>query len=480
MVADDEVPERGRRGILLGRWLRSPVRYGNDYVGPSYGEMTMSDQLNRRDMLRHTALAGAGFWTVFGSQAAAQSKSPNEKLNIAGIGVGGRGAEDVFGVAGENIVALCDVDEQRAGDTFQRFPQARRFQDFRVMFDKMHAQIDAVVIGTPDHTHAPAGVTAMKLGKHCYCEKPLTHSVYEARVMAETAQQHKLVTQMGTQIHAGANYRRAVELIQSGAIGPVREVHVWLGADFSGPAVPANASQPEAPTDTPPVPATLDWDLWIGPASHRPYHSAYAPFAWRYWWAFANGQLGDFFCHYCDLAFWALKLRHPTTVQATGPVHPESTAQWTIARQEYPARAGMPPVTLHWYHGGGYPALVKEQKIPTWGSAVLFIGSEGMLISDYDRHQLLPEDKYADFRRPDPFIADSIGHHLEWVEACKTGGLTTCNFDYSGALTEAALLCNVALRTGKTITWDAANLKAVGCPEADPFIRREYRAGWTL
>lgn len=440
----------------------------------------MSDQLTRRDLLCRTALAGAGFWTLAGSQAIAQSKSANEKLNIAAIGIGGRGAADVNGVAHENIIALCDVDDQRAAKTFERFPNAKRFKDFRVMFDKMHDQIDAVVIGTPDHTHAPAGVMAMKLGKHCYCEKPLTQSVYEARVMAETANEHKLVTQMGTQIHAGANYRRAVELVQSGAIGPVREVHVWLAANFAEPPVPSGTIQPDAPTDTPPVPETLDWDLWLGPAPYRPYNPAYAPFAWRYWWAFANGQLGDFFCHYCDLAFWALKLRHPTTVEAQGPVHPESTAKWTIARQEYPARDDLPPVTLNWYNGGPYPALVKEKGIPPWRSAVLFIGSEGMLIADYGRHQLLPEEKYAGFQPPEPFIPDSIGHHREWTEACKTGGVTTCNFDYSGALTEAALLCNVALRTGKKITWDAKNLKAVGCPEADPLIHREYRKGWEL
>ena len=440
----------------------------------------MPHQLTRRDILRRTALTGTGFWTLAGTHALAQPKSPNEKLNIAAIGIGGRGAADVKGVAAENIIALCDVDEQRAGKTFEQFPQAKRFKDFRVMFDKMHAQIDAVVIGTPDHTHAPVGVTAMELGKHCYCEKPLTHSVYEARVMAETAKKHKLVTQMGTQIHARTNYRRAVELVQSGAIGTVREVHVWLAANFSGPAVPEGASQPDAPTDTPPVPPTLDWDLWLGPAPQRPYSPEYAPFKWRYWWAFANGQLGDFFCHYCDLAFWALKLRHPTTVEAQGPLHPESTAKWTIARQEYPARDDLPPVTLNWYNGGPYPTLVKEKNIPEWRSAVLFIGSKGMLISDYTRHQLLPETKFADFQRPDPFIPDSIGHHREWTEACKTGGATTCNFDYSGALTEAALLCNVALRTGKKITWDAANLKAVGCPEADPLIQREYRDGWTL
>jgi len=408
------------------------------------------------------------------------STQANERLNIAGIGVGGRGADDVNGVASENVIALCDVDEKHAAQTFERYPKAKRYKDFRKMLDEMHQKIDAVVIGTPDHTHAPAGVMAMKLGKHCYCEKPLAHSTYEARVMAEVAREKKLVTQMGTQIHAESNYRRVVELIQTGAIGTVREVHVWLGANFSGPPKPTDMSQPDAPSDRPAVPETLDWDLWLGPASYRPYHPAYAPFGWRYWWNFANGQLGDFFCHYCDLAFWALKLRHPITVEAEGPIHPESAARWTIARQEYPARGNLPPVTLTWYHGGGYPAFVKESKVPQWGNAVLFIGSEGMLIADYGQHKLLPEEKYADFKRPDPFIPDSIGHHHEWVEACKTGGATTCNFDYSGALTEAALLCNVALRTGKKLTWDAKNLKAIGCPEADKFIKLEYRKGWTF
>lgn len=435
--------------------------------------------MTRRDFLRTGMAAGSGL-IILSNSRLIRGTEANSKLNIAAIGVAGRGGADVEGVASENLVALCDVDHKYAAPMFEKFPNAKKYKDFRRMLDEIHGRIDAVVIGTPDHTHAPAGVMAMKMGKHCYCEKPLTRDVYEARVMATLANEKKLVTQMGTQIHAEANYRRVVELVQSGAIGTVGEVHVWMGANLNGPAVPTDRSQPDAPTEQPPVPADLDWDLWLGPAAYRPYSPSYAPFQWRYWWNFANGQLGDFFCHYCDLAFWALKLRAPTTVEAEGPLHPESTAKWTIAKQQYPARGDLPPVALTWYNGGPYPAFLKERNIPAWGSAVLFIGSKGMLISDYGKHQLLPEDKFADFQRPAPFIPDSIGHHAEWIQACKTGGSTTCNFDYSGALTEAALLCNVALRTGEKLTWDAKSLKAVNCAKADAFIRREYRKGWTL
>ncbi|HNY80461.1 MAG: Gfo/Idh/MocA family oxidoreductase [Sedimentisphaerales bacterium] len=439
----------------------------------------MQRKLTRRTFLRNAAWAGSSL-VILSDSRLVRGTSANSKLNIAGIGIGGRGAADIEGVASENLVALCDVDEAHAARTFEQHPGAKRYKDFRRMLDEMHNQIDAVVIGTPDHTHAPAGVMAMKLGKHCYCEKPLTHSVYEARMMANIARENNLVTQMGTQIHAENNYRRVVELVQSNAIGPVREVHVWLGANFDGPPKPADMSQPDAPTGHHDIPQTLDWDLWLGPAAYRFYSPAYAPFHWRYWWNFANGQLGDFFCHYCDLAFWALKLRYPTTIEAEGPVHRESAAKWTIARQEYPGRGDLPPVTLTWYNGGGYPALVKERNVPQWSSGVLFIGSKGMLLADYGKHELLPEAQFAGFVPPAPFIPNSIGHHREWIEACKTGGPTTCNFDYSGALTEAALLCNVALRTGRKLSWDAANLKAVGCPEADAYIQRPYRPGWTL
>jgi predicted dehydrogenase len=443
--------------------------------------MPLGHRIRRRELLGASAAAAAV--AAFPFPAIAQQKSPNEKLSIAGIGAGGQGGWDINNCASENIVALCDVDDRRCEDNVKRYPNAKRYRDFRKMFDEMAKQIDAVVVGTPDHTHAPASAMAMRLGKHCYCEKPLTHTVHEARVLAEIAREKKLATQMGTQIHAGGNYRRVVELVEAGAVGPIREVHVWLGANFNGPATPPKppkSTKSEAPEQGLPVPATLDWDLWLGPAQFRPYHPTYVPFQWRYWWAFGNGALGDFFCHYCDLAFWALKLRHPTTVEAEGPVPMERAANWTIARQEYPARGNLPPVTLTWYHGGAHPAWAKEKKVPEWGSAVLFVGAEGMLIADYGQHKLLPEEKFKDYKRPAPTIPESIGHHAEWLKACKTGSPTTCNFDYAGALTEAALLCNVSLRTGKKLEWDAANLKATNCPEADQFIRKTYRQGWTL
>jgi predicted dehydrogenase len=441
----------------------------------------MPRHVTRRTFLRSVALSGSGL-IILSDPRSVRGFAANEKLNIAGIGVAGRGGDDVRGVASENLVALCDVDDAHAAKTFEQFPNAKRYKDFRKMLDEIHSEIDAVVVGTPDHTHAPPAVMAMKMGKHCYCEKPLAHNVYEARVMAEIAKEKKLATQMGTQIHAEDNYRRVVELVQTGAIGSIGEVHVWLGANFKGPATPTNMSQPDVPTEHPPVPPTLDWDLWLGPAAYRPYSPRYAPFQWRYWWNFANGQLGDFFCHYCDLPFWALKLRYPTTVEAEGPVHPESAARWTIARHQYPARGDLPPVKLTWYNGGGYPEFIRERNIPTekWNSAVLFIGSKGMLMADYNKHLLLPQEQFQDFQPPARFIPKSIGHHQEWIQACKTGGPTTCNFDYSGALAEAALLCNVALRTGKKLTWDPKALKATNCPQADAFLRREYRKGWTL
>jgi len=431
----------------------------------------MSKPIDRRELLRNSALAGVGLWIASGSARAA-SKSPNEKLNIAIIGCAGRGGDNLSAVAGENIVALCDVDEQRAAPAFARFPNARKYHDFRKMLAEMDKQIDAVVVSTTDHTHAPASVAAMRMGKHCYCEKPLTHTVSEARLMAEVAAKHKVVTQIGTQIHAGANYRRVVELVQSGAVGPVQEVHVWIGWGGGG------AKQP---TDTPPVPPTLHWDLWIGPAPLRPYHPAYMAGGWRQWSDFASGTIGDFGPHYVDLPYWALKLRHPLTIEAQGPPAVPGCPPWVLTvRYEFPARGELPPVKLTYYQGAGNTPVIAEKKLPSWTTGVLFVGSKGMVLSDYGRRLLLPEATFAGLKPPAPTIPDSIGHHQEWVAACKTGGPTTCGFDYAGPLNEALLLGNVAYYAKTKLQWDPAGLKATNCPEADKFIHHHYREGWTL
>jgi len=430
----------------------------------------MPNRLTRRQMLRNTTLAGVGVWAS-GRVGLGKEKSPNEKLNIACIGVGGRGRSDLAGVASQNIVALCDADDRRAAGTYKKYPNVKRFADYRKLLDEMDRQIDAVVVATPNHIHAPASVTAMRMGKHCYCEKPLSHSVYESRVAAQVAAEKKVATQMGTQIHASGNFRRIVELIRAGAIGPVRAFHIWSRK---------GRGAGDRPKETPPVPKGLDWDVWLGPAPYRPYHPCYVPHDWHYWWDFGGGSLGNMGCHYYDLGFWALGLRYPTSVEASGsPVHPASTPAELNLRYEFPARGNMPPAILTWSQGRKAPPIWIEKQLPGWAWGA-FVGDKGILAASYPKRMLLPEKKFADFKPPDPTIPDSIGHHREWILACKTGGPTTCNFDYSGAVTEAVLLGNVAFRLGKKIQWDPANLKVTNDPNADPYIKREYRKGWTL
>jgi predicted dehydrogenase len=409
---------------------------------------------------------------------ARESKSPNGKLNIAGIGVTGRGGEDIAGVASENIIALADVDENKLNEGMKRFNAERKYKDFRVMLEKEEKNLDAVVVGTPDHTHAPAAAMALRLGKHVYCEKPLTHTVKEARVLATLAKEKKLVTQMGNQIHAGDNYRRVVELVQSGAIGKVTEVHVWAGAQYHSAKFTTGTTAPKG----------LDWDLWLGPAPERPYSEGVHPFNWRKFWDYGTGTLGDFGCHYMDLAHWALNLRAPTAVEATGhptPYDPVSAPRYCIAHYEHPARGDMPACKLHWYDSGKQPELWgsianEDAKKATAGGGQLFVGSGGMLLSNYGGRWLLPDDKFKGFQAPKQSIPASIGHHQEWINAIKTGGTTTCNFDYAGALTEAVLLGTVAYRSGKRVEWDAANLKVTNNPDAQQFVHTEYRKGWTL
>jgi predicted dehydrogenase len=436
--------------------------------------------LPRRQFLTTLGAAAAGV-ALSGCQTARPRKiSANEKLNIGFIGVAGQAGYSISNLKDQNIVALCDVDANNLAKVAQDFPSAKTHRDFRRLIDQRG--IDAIVIATPDHTHAVATAAALRTGRHVYCEKPLTHTVSEARFITDLAKKTGLVTQIGTQIHAGNNYRRVVELVQSGAIGKVSEVHVWVNSSYGGK---------KRPTETPPVPAHLDWDLWLGPAAFRPYHKDYVPFDWRHWWTFGGGSLADFGCHFMDLPFWALGLSHPVSVEpVAGPaVDAESTPQWLIVRYEFrsfqiphgalPYTSG--PLKLTWYHGGKRPEeLVPDALYAKYKGGVLFVGDKGMLISDYSRHTLLPEEKFVDFKRPAESIPNSIGHHKEWVRAIKEGGTPTCHFGYSGPLTETALLGNVAFRTGQRLEWDSANLRAKNCPAADQFIQHHYRKGWKL
>jgi predicted dehydrogenase len=434
----------------------------------------MSQPTHRRHFLKSSTLAGAGLW-VAASGLLAKGASPNDKLNLGIIGAGGRGAANLDSLKSENVAALCDVNSDALAAQAKNHPNAKTYADWRKMLEQK--DLDAVVISTPDHHHALAGVNAMKRGLHVYCEKPLAHSVHEARAMQEAYNNSHVATQMGTQIHATDNYRRVVELIQSGAIGPVREAHVWVDQGIEGPR--------SRPQETPPVPKTLHWDLWLGPAPARPYHPCYfkdRSMSWQNWWDFGNGALGDMGSHTIDLPFWALELQHPTTIEAEGPlpVRPETYPDQLTVRWEHPARGNQPPVKLTWYDGKQRPKSPEGVDLNTWHLGMMFTGDKGILLADYGKWMLLPEADFKGFQPPKPSIPPSLGHHEEWIHACKTGAPTLCNFEYSGRLVEHNLLGTVAFRVGKKLDWDPENLKARNCPEADPFIRPPYREGWTL
>lgn len=426
----------------------------------------MLNQPSRRQFLTRSAV---GLSVVAGMTRAAPPAEDGLRVGI--IGVAGQGAYDLKEIAnaGGRIVALCDVDEGRAAKARAAYPEAKFHTDFRRLLDEKG--LDAVAVCTPDHTHAVATVAALKAGLHVYCEKPLTRTVSECRIVRDTAAKHNRVTQMGTQIHAGSNYRRVVELVQSGTVGPVREVHVWVGTSYSGG---------DRPKETPDVPAGLHYDLWLGPAPFRPYHPRHLHFNWRGWWDFGGGALADMACHFMDLPFWALRLGAPRKIAAEGPpVHAESAGAWGVVYYEFPERDTQPPVKLTWYHGGRLPPLYRDV-LPKWGGGVLFVGEKGLLVANYSEWKLLPEGQFKDFQSPKPWIPNSIGHHREWLEACQGRRTTTCNFDYSGGLTEAVLLGNVAYRLGRPITWNARELKAVNDAEADRYLQHSYREGWSL
>lgn len=441
-------------------------------------------RLSRRQFHRVAAAAVA---STFAAPAIVRGRNLNEKLNIAVIATGGRGGGNLNSVSSENIVSLCDVNEKNLDAAYAKHPQARRFGDLRKVFD--HAsEFDAVVVSTCEHTHAFATLLALRAGKHVYCEKPLTHNIWEARLIREAAAKAKVATQMGIQIHATDNYRRVVELIQGGVIGPVRECHVWVSRAWglqSEEAAKRNNDivyVRERPKESSPIPPGLDWDLWLGPAPERPFHNVYFPGPkWYRWWDFGSGTMSDLGSHWNDLPFWALKLQAPLTIEASGPPpHAEIAPASMSATYEYGPRESMPAVKLTWHQGESKPEIWTNKGIPQWGNACLFIGDGGMLLADYSKYLLLPEDKFKDAKLPEPTIPRVASHHAEWIAACKGQGKTLADFEYSGWLTEANHLGNVAYRTGKKIQWDAAKLQATNAPEAARFIRREYRNGWDL
>ncbi len=411
------------------------------------------------------------------ASALPRSASPSVKLNIAAIGVGNKGRHNIDQITDHNWVAFCDVDTNFLDACNEAHPGVRHYRDYRRMFDEMAGQIDAVIVSTADHTHAPATSVALSLGKHIYCEKPLTHTVAEARTIARLAAEQRVATQMGIQIHAESNYRRVVELIRGGAIGTVSEVFTWCNKGWSDGRFRTAADK---------LPPNLDWDLWLGPASLRPYCENVHPADWRRFWEYGSGTFGDMACHVMDLPFWALDLQRPTSVSATGPeLHPDGAPAWCQATYEFP-RDGAAPLKFHWSDGGKNFDLVKNTLDPEgkpysdWGLGVLFVGDGGMLLADYGRNVLLPADKFMDFRAPEPTIPDSVGHWNEWTHACKTGDPTTCSFDYASRLTETVLLGIVAFRSQQPVVWNPETMVVQDNPRAQQLLTKEYRKGFEV
>jgi len=438
---------------------------------------------SRRQFLSATIGGAAAFHIVPQSAFGA-----NERLNVACIGIGGKGRSDVEGVAsaGANIVALCDVDDnrrvKRGKDPRQLYPKAGFYRDYRRMIEKERKSIDAVTVSTPDHTHCHAAVTAMRAGKHVYCQKPLTHSIFEARLMAKTAKEFRVATQMGNQAHAGEPIRRAVELIRAGIIGKVREVHAWTNR----PIWPQGMTRLPAAM---PVPKGLAWDLWLGPAPQRPYNEAYCPFRWRGWWDFGTGALGDMGCHIMDMPYWSLDLKHPLRVSATSKGNTEFAGP-TAAKVTYEFAAGKynHDLKFMWYERDNRPErhVVAEAGISTNNVLKTFdlvmIGDKGKFFFNRGRTNWLvtPEERVEQFKAVEKTIPRVENEDVEWVTACKGGDAALSNFSLSGPFTEVVLLGNLAIRLGKTIEWDGPAMKARNCPEADALIKREYRKGWQL
>ena len=454
-----------------------PADFPTDFVL----ECSMLAKRNRRRFLREAALSSL----VLGAAPTVFAKpdvSPSEKLNIASIGVGGRGGANTRAMENENLIALCDVDTDRLGGAGRRYPSARKYVDFRELLDK-EKELDAVVVSTPDHCHAFASVPAMRKGLHCYCEKPLTHSIWEARLMAETAKKHKVVTHMGTSAQSSEGHCRTVEMIRAGAIGDVTSAHVWTNR----PIWPQGMDRPAGED---PIPKSLNWDLWIGPAPMRPFKGQYTegrfkgkniyhPFVWRGWWDFGTGACGDIAPHSMNVIFWALKLGAPSSVEATcAGMKAESFPDWSVVTYHFPAEGDRKAMDIVWYDGGKKPSKEITGGREVGDNGTLFIGTKGRLMAGSDKPY--PEKDFADFKLPERTVRPLPEYHQAWIEAIKKGTDTGCPFDYSGPMTEAYLLGNIALKVGQKIEWNAADMKVTNCPEANQFVKREYREGWTL
>ncbi|NCY03009.1 MAG: gfo/Idh/MocA family oxidoreductase [Planctomycetia bacterium] len=438
--------------------------------------------VSRRTFTRLGAAAagcgGAGFFATHGA-AAEPAGSAADPLNLAIVGLGGQGAANLRKLEGHpdvRIVALCDVDDTRAGKAYEQHPGATRFTDFRRMFDTLDKRIDAVVISTPDHTHFHPAWWALERGKHLYLEKPLAHEVEEVRRLTDAARAKGLATQLGSQRHALKGLREGVEIVKSGLLGTITEVHSWIASPRGLPE-PLAAPQP--------VPAGLDWDLWLGPVAERPYTKGLAPYDWRFWWEFGTGETGNWGCHVLDIPFWALDLGHPVHVSGSGPPpDPQRTPKSLASRLDFPARVAggvsWPAVSLHWYQG--LPPILADKGIGAAmakGKNTLFIGTKGMLICGFEAWKLLPDEAFAGFTGPEQTIPKSPGFHREWIDACRGGPPATCNFAYTGPLAESVLLANIAYRVQGGFDWDATGMKS-NRDDVNAMLRRAYRRGWEV
>ncbi|MBI9017695.1 MAG: Gfo/Idh/MocA family oxidoreductase [Phycisphaerae bacterium] len=432
--------------------------------------------INRRKFLAGAAAAAAFTIVPRHVLGGPGFKAPSEKLNIAAIGCGGKATSNLSGCKGENIVALCDVDWARGKWGFDTFPKAAKYKDYRVMLEEQKDNIDAVIVTTPDHTHAVATMAAIKAGKHVYCEKPLTHTIHEARVITQAAKKAGVATQMGNQGRSGSGIRVIKEYYLAGAIGEIKEIHCWTNRPID--VWPQGINRPK---EVHKVPDTLNWDLWQSCAPHRPYNSAYAPFNWRGWWDYGCGALGDMGCHIIDVPYWALDLTSPTKVSAIStPVFKETGPLVSMVTYDFPAEGKRPAVQMKWYDGKMMPTCPPEIKFLS-DNGVLMVGDKGTLLCGcYGANPKLYLKDGKDFGKPKELFERTNGHYDDWIKACKGGKAASSNFDYAGPMTETVLLGNLAVRSGKALDWDAKNLKVTNYEDANQYVSKAYLNGFTL